>query len=80
LNYLPSILSGFKDFIITSQDAWITTGGSYNGCMKLVGEAFEDNALSIDPEKKVVVLGIANWCTVTNYEKLINSKKVRAIP
>jgi hypothetical protein len=44
--------------------------------MKLVGEAFEDNALSIDPEKKVVVLGIANWCTVTNYEKMINDKKV----
>jgi hypothetical protein len=44
--------------------------------MKLVGEAFKDNALSLDLETKVTVLGIANWCTVTNYHKLINRNKV----
>ena len=58
-------------------DAWITSGGSYNGCMKVVGEAFKDNALAIDPDKKVVVLGIANWSTVTNRDLLINVRNKR---
>jgi hypothetical protein len=42
--------------------------------MKLVGEAFKENALSIDPTQKVVVLGIANWCSVAKYETLIKDK------
>ena len=42
--------------------------------MKLVGEAFKENALSIDPTQKVVVLGIASWCSVAKYESLIKVK------
>jgi hypothetical protein len=64
--------------VATTTHALITTGGSYNGCMKLVGEAFKENALSIDPSKKVVVLGIANWCSVTKYESLIREEKSRS--
>ena len=39
--------------------------------MKLVGEAFKENSLSIDPSLKVPVLAISNWCSVANYETLI---------
>ena len=59
-----------------NKDAWITSGGSYKGCMKLVGEAFKENALSLDPNQKVTVLGIPNWCSVAKYESLINEPKV----
>lgn len=60
----------FIQIVVSCIDAWITSGGSYNGCMKLVGQAFENNALSVSPDEKVVVLGIASWCSVTNKEKL----------
>jgi len=53
-------------------DAWVTTGGTNNGCMKLVGEAFRLNSMSVDPDKLVPLLGIANWCTVENHENLKN--------
>ena len=39
--------------------------------MKLIGEAFKENSLSIDLSLKVPVLAISNWCTVANYETLI---------
>ena len=60
----------------TTTNAIIITGGSYNGCMKLVGEAFKNNALSIDCDKRISLLGIANWGTVTNNEKLVNKSEV----
>jgi hypothetical protein len=56
---------------ILQKDAWIISGGSHTGCMKLVGEAFRKNSLSIDPSLKIPVLGVSNWCTVANYETLI---------
>ena len=52
--------------------AWVTSGGSYNGCMRLIGDAFKNNTHSIDSDKNVTVLGIANWCTITNNEQLLN--------
>lgn len=58
--------------VATTTNALITTGGSYSGCMKLVGEAFKDNALSMDVSHKISILGIANWGTVTSNYKLIN--------
>jgi hypothetical protein len=42
--------------------------------MKLVGEAFKENLLSIDPNLKIPVLGVSNWCSVANYETLIRPK------
>lgn len=45
--------------------------------MKLVGDAFKENASSIYSSKKVVVLGIANWPTVKNKESLTKSKSIR---
>ena len=50
----------------------ITSGGSYSGCMKLVGEAFKENALSMDFSAKINLLGIRNWGSVTNNHLLIN--------
>lgn len=48
-------------------DGWITTGGTYAGIMKYVGEAVREFAISKD---KQVLLGIANWMTISNKEKL----------
>ena len=56
----------------TTTNALITSGGSYSGCMKLVGEAFKENALSMDLNAKVNLLGIRNWGAVTNNHLLIN--------
>ena len=47
------------------------------GCMQLVGEAFKENSLSIDPSLIVPVLGIGNWCTAANYESLIRPKVIK---
>ena len=41
------------------------------GVMKYVGEAIASS--SLDPNKKLVVLGIANWCTVSNRNMLIRT-------
>lgn len=41
--------------------------------MKHVGEAIY--ATSIDPTKKIVILGISNWCTVKN-NQLLTKKNV----
>lgn len=41
------------------------------GVMKYVGEAITSS--SLDPNEKLVVLGIANWCTVSNRNLLIRT-------
>jgi len=58
--------------VATTTNAIITSGGSYSGCMKIIGEAFKDNAFSID--NKIPLIGIRNWGSVTNNYKLINVK------
>ncbi len=57
------------------KDAWVTTGGFNQGCVKLVGEAFKDNSQSIP------VIGFAPWCSVANNQSLIktNVKKLDII-
>lgn len=60
-------------FFLIFKDALITSGGSYNGCMKLVGEAFKKNALSVDPNKVVNLLGIANWDTIYKKSNFIKT-------
>ena len=52
-----------------STDAWISTGGTNAGVMRHVGEAIQN--YSLNPNKKIVVLGIANWCTITDNHLLI---------
>jgi hypothetical protein len=74
LNLKPSLKASFCKGLVkvaTTTNALIITGGSYNGCMKLVGEAFKNNAASISLEQRIVLLGIANWGTVSNNDKLV---------
>lgn len=40
--------------------------------MKIVGEAIK--VAPLKPDEKIVTLGIANWCTVTNNHLLIKKK------
>lgn len=49
-----------------STDAWLITGGNEEGVMKLIGEAANEMAFTLDPNKKFILLGIANWSTITN--------------
>ena len=51
----------------------ITSGGRNMGCMKLVGEAFRESAfsLSVDQNKRVVVLGIGSWTTTRGNDALL---------
>lgn len=60
--------------VVTTTNPLIVTGGTNTGCMKLVGEAFNDNAISMDLANKIVLLGIANWGSVTHREKLIHTQ------
>jgi len=57
-----------------STNAWITTGGSYAGVMKYIGDAVHKNINSLNAEKRLVLLGIANWTTVAKRESLILSE------
>ncbi len=41
------------------------------GCMKLVGEAFRENGISINESKKVSVVSIASWTTTRGNDELI---------
>lgn len=63
---LFSLLSCIVNFISIFSEALITTGGTYNGCMKLVGEAFKENSLSVDSNQIADVLGIATWGSIQN--------------
>jgi hypothetical protein len=65
-------------FLIKQQGSWISTGGSYSGVMKCVGEAVKENAFSLNPNEKIVVLGIANWCSVARNEELIKDPVSKA--
>ena len=76
INIKPHLKVAFSKGLVkvaTTTNALIITGGSYNGCMKLVGEAFKDNALSVDLAQRIVLLGVANWGTVSNNEKLVQN-------
>ncbi len=58
--------------VASTTNALILTGGSYNGCMKLVGEAFKNNAASISMDQRITLLGVANWGSVSNNDKLVH--------
>ena len=70
----PSLKEQFRKGLVKaalSTQAWISTGGSNAGVMKHVGEAIKDSPLK--PDENLVVLGIANWCTVADNHLLINN-------
>ena len=54
-----------------STKGWITTGGTHTGIMRYVGEAVKKDIRSLDDDHKLVVLGIANWTTVSKRDELI---------
>ena len=51
-------------------DALIVAGGTYNGCMKLVGNAIERYNSLCDPCEKIPLIGVADWCCVVGNESL----------
>ena len=58
------IKKAFKEGIIkaaATTDAWIITGGTNTGVMRLVGEAVAEEYPTYSLEKKLTVLGIATW-------------------
>ncbi|XP_070579279.1 transient receptor potential cation channel subfamily M member-like 2 [Ptychodera flava] len=92
-NVLISVTGGAKDFVLkdrlralfhkglmkaaTSTGAWIISGGTAEGVMKVVGEAVHEEAKehTHDDEKPVYALGIATWGIVDNKEALDGSRK-----
>lgn len=67
VNVIP--FSSIFQTILIYLDGWISTGGTYTGIMKYVGETV--NKREFQSDKKMVLLGIANWTTVANKEDLI---------
>lgn len=59
-----------------STQGWITTGGSYAGVMRYVGEAAKNDIRSLNQDERIVVMGISNWTTVANREELVYNKNV----
>jgi len=63
--------------------AWIVTGGTKTGVMKLVGEAVRDYMLPND-KQKLVAIGIAVLRRIVNWEEIKNAptapeEQVRAL-
>jgi transient receptor potential cation channel subfamily M protein 2 len=56
-----------------STNAWISTGGTNVGVMRHVGEAVQN--YSLNPDQKIVVLGITNWTTTAN-RRVLKKKNV----
>ena len=40
--------------------------------MRVVGEVIKNDILALDPKKKIPLIGITNWSTITNNHLLIN--------
>ena len=59
-----------------STQGWITTGGSYAGVMRYVGEAAKNDIRSLNQDERIVVLGISNWTSIANKEELVYDKSV----
>lgn len=60
--------TAFKHGLIkaaTSTNAWIITGGTNTGVMKLVGEAVSESI------SKLTVIGIASWGKIALRDKLV---------
>ena len=57
--------------VAASTNAWIITGGTNTGVMKLVGEAVSESI------SKITVIGIATWGKVALRDKLIVRKRIK---
>ncbi|XP_077993759.1 transient receptor potential cation channel subfamily M member 2-like [Glandiceps talaboti] len=91
-NLLISVTGGAKDFMLTSKlkaafrtgltnvalstNAWIITGGTHTGVMKLVGEAVRDYTLGSGSygRRSIVSIGVVPWGVVHKRENLINKE------
>ncbi|CAF1073902.1 unnamed protein product, partial [Brachionus calyciflorus] len=72
----------FKKAVIEaalSTNSWFVTGGTEEGIMKIIGEAYRDLTLRVDKREKLVLLGIANWTTIRNNHLLINKNPCNVI-
>ncbi|XP_063692912.1 transient receptor potential cation channel subfamily M member-like 2 isoform X2 [Bolinopsis microptera] len=70
---LPDLLSEFKKGLmkaVKSTDAWVITGGTNTGVMKLVGEAVRGYSGS-----NITSIGIASWGIIKNKEQLLKPTK-----
>lgn len=63
--------------VIGCVDAWIITGGTNTGVMKLVGDAIRAHTLKKGSRKPLVAIGIATWGCITNKESLIVANEVK---
>lgn len=63
----------FKEGLIkaaASTGAWIITGGTNTGVMRLVGEAVAEEYPKYSSDEELTVLGIATWGKIAMREKL----------
>ncbi|KAK7104609.1 hypothetical protein V1264_019300 [Littorina saxatilis] len=77
---LPRLSEILKDGLVRvaiNTNAWIITGGTATGVMKLVGEAVEGYVTDSENGKKqqLVVLGIASWGFVAQRKKLKDAER-----
>lgn len=54
--------------------AWIITGGTNTGVMKLVGEAVRDHLLGHDQKVNVTIIGIVPWGCISGKNALVNKE------
>jgi transient receptor potential cation channel subfamily M protein 2 len=69
----------FKEGLIkaaASTGAWIITGGTNTGVMKLVGEAVAEELPKYSSDTKLTVLGIATWGKIALRKNLAKLKVV----
>ncbi len=63
----------FKEGLIKAAittDAWIITGGTNAGVMRLVGEAVAEEYPKYSTESELIVLGVLTWGIIDMREKL----------
>ena len=69
-NVPPSLLLAFAEGLADASSAaraWVITGGSNSGCMKVVGEAFAS-------APDVVLIGVAPWGCVHHRDMMVGSR------
>jgi hypothetical protein len=71
----------FSDFFYVCAGAWIISGGTATGVMKLVGEAVREHVETKgSPEdSEIVALGIASWGYIAHHDSLKTVSKNVAI-
>ncbi len=78
--YTGSMKKAFKEGLIkaaATTGAWIITGGTNTGVMRLVGEAVAEKYPKYPADTKLTVLGIATWEVIAMRDKLMREDSVR---